>query len=74
MRLGILLQRVLATTAMFLVLFVASVAIAFADADEAPPAGVNPNTVGMQPLPAAASHRNSGAGRIPSHAARRRLV
>jgi zinc transporter, ZIP family len=50
MRVVALTRRVLATAAMFLVLFVASVALALADADEAPPAGINPSTVGMQPL------------------------
>ena len=44
------LQRLLATSAIFLVLFVATIAAALADADAGPPAGVNPATVGMQPI------------------------
>jgi ZIP family zinc transporter len=46
----IALQRLLATAAIFLVLFVATVAAALADADLNVPAGVNPATVGLQPI------------------------
>jgi ZIP family zinc transporter len=45
----IALQRLLATSALFLVLFVASISAALADADLVA-TGVNPATVGMQPI------------------------
>jgi ZIP family zinc transporter len=44
------LRRVLSATLVFLIAFLIQAAAAFADAEDAAPAGINPNSVGMQPL------------------------
>jgi hypothetical protein len=49
-RIMIALQRLFAALAFFFALFVSSASIACADADAARAAGVDPTTVGMQPI------------------------